>query len=633
MINVNPFSAHRIQYVRCHRVILVYTYRMCSMPEPYNMVVISAIITFGLVAALFVYRYIFPKKKLKLFFVLILLSLLPLWSILRPGSYESGDLAIHATFAMPFFDSLKEGNVVPIWNSYFLQGNGYPLYAFTYPFPYYAISLFHVAGFSFIDSIKALLIVSFIGSGVGIYAFVKKELQSDISAFTAAVFYLFAPYHLIDMHFRVALGETIAFMILPFCFFMLKNMSKTLSYKNLMGFAFAFGLLILSHQAIALITLPLLLMYAATLYPTNLQKLRYTIFVGAGFILTLALTLFYWLPLLVESKYTNILSAGTIEFPTMREFFYSPWRWGFLYQGHQGELSFILGYIHWIGIALSLLLLIKNKGHIFGILSKFFSSKSMIYREKVLYAMVLGAFITLFFMTQKVSQPIWTSITLLHGFQFSYRLLLLLAFLSSILIGILAKYIKRPTIVLVVCAITIGITILNWGNRKTVLNVTDATIRANLLQSFTKVGPGRTVWVDTDMLKPPKTPMEITQGKAEITQTYRTSTTHRYTVRVDSDTAILKENTLYFPGWTVFVDERSYPMSFTNASSPGFPMFSLLRGKYDVEVKFVDTPVRFFSKRISFGVALIMLELFLFSVFRPHSAKIVSWQKPPRSRR
>lgn len=242
------------------------------MPEPYNMVVISAIITFGLVAALFVYRYIFPKKKLKLFFVLILLSLLPLWSILRPGSYESGDLAIHATFAMPFFDSLKEGNVVPIWNSYFLQGNGYPLYAFTYPFPYYAISLFHVAGFSFIDSIKALLIVSFIGSGVGIYAFVKKELQSDISAFTAAVFYLFAPYHLIDMHFRVALGETIAFMILPFCFFMLKNMSKTLSYKNLMGFAFAFGLLILSHQAIALITLPLLLMYAATLYPTNLHQ-------------------------------------------------------------------------------------------------------------------------------------------------------------------------------------------------------------------------------------------------------------------------------------------------------------------------------------------------------------------------
>ena len=74
-------------------------------------------------------------------------------------------------------------------------------------------------------------------------------------------------------------------------------------------------------------------------------------------------------------------------------------------------------------------------------------------------------------------------------------------------------------------------------------------------------------------------------------------------------------------------------MSFSNASSPGFPMFSLLRGKYDVEVKFVDTPVRFFSKRISFGVALIMLELFLFSVFRPHSAKIVSWQKPPRSRR
>ena len=606
---------------------------MCSMPEPYSMVVISTIFSLILGTALLFYRYIFPKKKLKLFFILILLSLLPLWSILRPGSYESGDLAIHAAFAMPFFDSLQEGNAVPVWNSYLLQGNGYPLYAFTYPLPYYAVSLFHVVSFSFIDSIKALLIVSFIGSGVGMYAFVKKELQSDISAFTAAVFYLFAPYHLVDMHFRVALGETIAFMILPFCFLMLKNMSKTLSYKNLMGFAFAFGLLILSHQAIALITLPLLLMYAVTLYPTSLQKLRYSIFVGVGFMLTLALTLFYWLPLIVESRYTSILTAGGIEFPAMREFFYSPWRWGFLYQGHQGELSFIVGYIHWIGIALSLLLLIKNKGFILGIVSKFFSSKSMIYREKVLYLVVFGAFVTLFFMAQKISQPLWTSVTLLHGFQFSYRLLLLLAFLSSILIGILAKYIKRPSLVLVVCAITIGITILNWGNRKTILNVTDTTIRADLLQSFTKVGPGRTVWVDTDTLKPPKAPMETVKGKAKITKTYRTSTIHRYTVRAHSDTAILKENTLYFPGWTMFVDGRSYPMSFTNASFPGFPVFSLLRGKYEVELKFVDTPVRFFAKRISFGVALIMLGLLLFSSFRPHSAKIVSWQKPPRSRR
>ena len=184
------------------------------MKDSAHMAIYNLIFSLVLFAGILIYRYIYPKKKINLIVLLILISILPLLSILRPGSYESGDMSINAIKTMSFYSSLREGHFIPHWAGNLNALYGYPLFVFTYPLPYYLAAFFHVFGFSFIDSIKCLLITAFIASGLTMYLFLKNEF-GEKAAFVGSICYLFSPYHLMDMQFRVDIGETLAFVFLP----------------------------------------------------------------------------------------------------------------------------------------------------------------------------------------------------------------------------------------------------------------------------------------------------------------------------------------------------------------------------------------------------------------------------------
>jgi hypothetical protein len=127
------------------------------MIGPYWMVFINVIASIALLLGIVFYIRIFPKKKVNFLVLLILISLLPLISILRSGSYESGDLSTHAMLSISFFESLIEKDFVPIWGGEMNATYGYPAFHFIYPLPYYIISAIHFLGFSFIASVKILL--------------------------------------------------------------------------------------------------------------------------------------------------------------------------------------------------------------------------------------------------------------------------------------------------------------------------------------------------------------------------------------------------------------------------------------------------------------------------------------------
>src|SRR5258706_7824654 len=166
------------------------------MHDPYLMVFISGISFVILLLGILFYRFIFPKKKINLLVLLILISILPLISMLRPGDYESGDFNIHVYRIMSFYDSLSEGNIMPSWSEERNATYGNPLFLFNYPLPYYIVSFFHFLGFSFVTSMKILLGATFFFSGIFMYLAMKKIVKNELAAFTAAVFYLFNPYHL-----------------------------------------------------------------------------------------------------------------------------------------------------------------------------------------------------------------------------------------------------------------------------------------------------------------------------------------------------------------------------------------------------------------------------------------------------
>lgn len=183
------------------------------MLPTYKMVVLNLILSTLLLLGLIIYRYLF-RRKVNLFFLLMLISLLPIISILRTGTYESGDLSLHTQRLMSFYNLLFNYNLIPRWTPEFNAGYGDPHFLFAYFLPYFMGSIFHFIGFSFLTSVKLLLTFSFILSGATMYFWVKDELGQK-SGFVAGIFYLFMPYHLVDLHFRVSIAETLSFVFLP----------------------------------------------------------------------------------------------------------------------------------------------------------------------------------------------------------------------------------------------------------------------------------------------------------------------------------------------------------------------------------------------------------------------------------
>jgi len=563
----------------------------------------------SLAVGLLFYRYIFPKKKINKLALLLLISILPIISIFRNGTYQSGDLPVHTSYLINFYENLKNGILLPRWTPFLCGGRGCPVFMFEYILPYYIGSFFHLLGFSFLNSMKILLALSFILSGLGMYLWLKTEFNED-SAFAGSLFYLFAPYHLEDLHFRVSVGEVLSFAPLPFIFYFLSLLIKTGKVKYFFLVILSIILLILSHSSITVAALPILLVYGfIKIFQTKHKNFKLSLKFVLSIFFAVGLSALYWLPGLTEIKYDwSSLSAKIGGFREIGEFLYSPARYGFLFQGNRGELRLIIGYPHLFAIGLCLFALFKKK---------------ISPRYKNLAWCFLFFFFLYFISMLNVSQPVLSLLPLLGSFVLIWRLLVPIAFLTGFIAAIITTHYKNKYFIFFLCFFTVMSTILNWGNRKMVPENVDGYKNEWVLYSEYYI-PGNPIYQKryddrvnlqtTLVLVRDKFPLDVLSGKAVFMQTARTPIDHEYVIRAIDDSDI-KENTFYFPGWKVIVDGKEIPINYEDKNNFGLITFRLKRGLHKVKVVFEDTPVRRLGKDISLASLILLLTTtpFLFS--------------------
>jgi hypothetical protein len=574
------------------------------MTDPHRMVFVSIISSIILGIGLLFYRYIFPKKKIDKLVLLLLVSVLPLISIFRSGTYQSGDLSLHTSFLINFYENLKSYIFLPQWAPDLCGGRGCPIYIFEYISPYYIGSLFHLFGFSFLNSIKIVLALSFILSGLGMYLWLKTEFN-ERSAFVGSLFYLFAPYHLEDLHFRISVGEVFSFFPLPFVFYFTSVFIKTKQIRYYLLIVFFIIFLILSHSSTTIAILPILIVYASIkIFQSKDKNIKLFIKFILTIIFAIGISSFYWLPGLIEIKYNwTSLSATIGGFRHVTEFLYSPARYGFLFQGNQGELRLIIGYPHLLAVVLCLLALYKRQ-------------ISLRYRY-ITICFIL--FFALYFLSMMdISEPIIAKLPLVGTFVLIWRLLLPISLITSFLAAIITMNYKNKIFIFFLCIFTIGSTILNWGNRKMVPEIADSY--KNEWSMYTEYYvPGNTTYekrykdrislVSTLVLTRDSNSIDILDGKSISESINRTPTKHEYALDVIEDSNI-KENTFYFPGWKVIANGEEIPINYENKNGFGLITFQLKKGLYKVDVLFTDTPIRKVGKYVSL-LSLIALVLSL----------------------
>jgi hypothetical protein len=527
-----------------------------------------AILNFFL--SLLVLSFLYFKRHWHPVIILLILSLLPLLSLLRPGVYQSGDMQIHATKTIEFASSLSEGHLIPRWSGNLNATYGYPLWEFTYATPYYLTSFFYLSGVPAVTSVKLFLVITYLLSGIGMFLAAKRHLP-PYAALLAAVFYQFAPYHLIDLHYRVAAGELAALMILPFCFYYLNS-------RKLLPASLCIALLVLSHPAISLLSLPLLILYSINFITPLIS--------GLG------LSAFYWLPVIFESQYTlRSVTPFTIAFPHLKDLFFSPWQFGLVFQGPMGQLSSSLGILHWLVLILAIYLALRTK-------SKFL----------LLSLLILSIY---FIATIPISAPFWHAFPFLQNIQFSYRLLGLLMLISSFIAGQVVSYLpQKSALIYLLLSLVVIASSANWANRKILPYVNDRFLAQNL--PYLTATPGMSEGIEAaprwvDPAHPwhsqiPSTHLEITQGQSTITPISYSSTNHSYDITVYSRSNF-RENTTYFPGWRLLIN--NVPAAFTYPN--GLITFTLPPGIYQVDLIFQNTLVRSLSLLFSLFTLIMLL--------------------------
>src|SRR3989344_3795826 len=513
--------------------------------------------------------------------IFFIITILPLKGLIGPGITDAHDSISHVVRTYSFYESLKQGNIFPRWSQHLNYGYGHPIFMFLYPLPSYFTALFHFLGFSVISSIKLVMASSFMLAGIFAWFWFKELLGKTWPAVIGAAVFQLAPYRFVNLYVRNAFGENTAMLFVPLAFWLFTKLVNQPNRKNLIFASLSLAGLLLSHNAVSLMILPILCFYVLILGAN-----RYTLVAA---LLGLSLSAFFWLPAWVEGKYTlrEVVMRGdtfTDGFVYLRQLVIPSWGYGVSARGPNDGMSFQLGMIQWLAFLIAPVFLVKHL------------------KYKWLVWLFLLAFGFSVFIMLEVSLPVWQMITVIKKFQFPWRWLTITVVAASFLAAVLSRHFKlaRAGAVLIVGLLVLQ-TFWYW-QPKGFLPQSEAEIIVDYTGT-TDTGESTPLWAIRWQEKPSPQNLGVVWGAPIDYQIHRRDAEiHEYTVTASVTTQI-SDNTLYFPGWKVYVDGKPVEITYADANWRGEITFPVPPGTHSVRVVFEETKLR----RVADAISLVSL--------------------------
>jgi len=543
-------------------------------------------------------------------FLIILISLFGVKALFHPGFYTSHD-GEHQVLRLYHFDkAIKDGQIPPRWANYqMLNGYGYPLFIFSYHAPWIIGEPLKLIGLSLTDTVKAVFVLTYSFSGLFMFLWLKK-IFGKLPAFLGSILYLWVPYRFSNIFVRASLGEATALMFVPLVFHGLDQINDKKLFKGVLIGGVGFCGLILSHAMTAFIFIFPILLYFLINLLTSKEKTRYFKRAVLLFVLGLSFSAYYTLPAFFEKKYTRFSKIFPLmfadHFVTLKQLIYSRWGYGFSFPGvEKDEMGFQVGISHWLVLFMTIFLLL------WGFLAKKKLKKS---EKKNIFQSIGFIFSFLFsiLMMIKISRPIWRILTKFVPFDFPWRFLGLsvfsLSFLSSFVIFLLKKFMNKK-IVFLACFLLLVLAF--YGNRNH-LRVNqyvylDDSHYEKVTNSTTSYNELLPIWLKQEIDESEKEAVEILKGEALIKDLKQKSDKISFRIENQKKDSLLRINTLFFPGWKLFVNGKKQEFNFERS---GLIEFNPPIGQSEVLLIFNKTPIRMIGEVISFS-ALVFVVLWL----------------------
>lgn len=530
-------------------------------------------------------------KAAKFYLLILVLSALPLVSIFLTSNFpHTHDGVVHLARMAAYFKDLQDGQFPVRWAGDLNYGYGLPLFNFIYQLPYFLSSIFLFLGLGLVLSFKIVLTLSFLLSGVFMLLFAREFFGDFKKAILVTIFYQFAPFRLVEMLVRGSFGEIYTYTFFPLVLFGLTRLFKKQNPPGFLLTGFATALLILSHNSLSLVFFGV-----SVLFLFVFGKGKRQLFWGAGALfLGLGLAAFYWLPALIEHRYTYgdlfMKDLYLLYFPSFKNFFTPNFTNNVNLQTTGVSVQF--GLFHTLAIFLSLFLIWQKK----------VDPKT---KRIFLFCLFLTG-LSLFLM-QPASEFIWAKIALLRQFQFPWRFLAVVSFASSLLsMGFLsfAFFKKRITFILLLVFV-ISSTVFYWRPSLGWDKINEEYYW-NFPLNTTYFGETDVIWSAGPAKDYPKERVEIIEGSGEIKDFKKKSNLQEFTLVAQTPVKIVS-HTQYFPGWRVYLNGKSVPIQFQDINWRGLITFSAPQGLTQIKVIFGESKIRLFSDFISLSSVAFLL--------------------------
>lgn len=575
------------------------------------------------------------KKILNLshfYIVLLFIITIPAFLAILNNQYFSMHDDQHIVRLYFLDKGIKQGYLYPRWVDLLGFGYGYPLFNFYPPLIYYSAEIFHLFGVSFIWSFKLTVISGFFLSSLGMYLFVKKLIGRSL-AFLSSVFYTYFFYHAVLVYVRGALAEFFALAVIPFIFLALDNLAKTSAFKNSLFFGITFAFLILTHPLIAFPFIFYLGFFFIFYLFINKQKIKFIKYFILGLIVGLSLSAFFWLPSIIERKYTLVDDILTKELANYKihyiyplQFLYSQWGYGGSIIGPYDGMTFQLGKIH---ILLSLFAFILSFIYLF-------KKRKLDLQLKYFYFFVLLLLFSLF-MTTSFSSFVWNKIKFLWYLQFPWRFLTFTALFISIsasyfiflLFSLLKQYFQPPRLnriitslyflFIIILSLMIIFKYQQYFKPQKLIKTSDKELTTFeeiawriSKSSFEFVPKGvktkktdlNTTTLSIDKNNLPKKPYKIMNGIGDIKMLKNKFAEKIFQVDVLSPVRF-RLNTYNFPGWTAYLNNKKLKIDDNN----DYKLITVFIPAGNNQLKFIfqDTPIRQVANYLSLISSIIVL--------------------------
>jgi hypothetical protein len=245
-------------------------------------------------------------------------------------------------------NAVADGHLPVRWLPNLVGLYGYPFFNFYAPLSYYVAVFFHLLGFGILFSLKLTIFLGFLSSGIGMYYFARDMFGSK-PALISAISYIFVPYHLVDIYVRGDLAEFFCFGFLPLIFLFMHRLAVTKKHKYIVLTSLCYGLLVLTHNITAMLFSFICVGYICYLSVTNGKKIEVFSKLALSLLLGLGLSVFFWLPALLEKKFTNLelITTGYLDiknhFIYLWQFLDPSFGYGASKIGPEDGMSFQLG--------------------------------------------------------------------------------------------------------------------------------------------------------------------------------------------------------------------------------------------------------------------------------------------------